>query len=357
MRAGRWVAIGAVLLASGARAEDPPAQPPHAPGESQPAEAPPALEPDRGWIDESHAQLEQLLGELALRLDDFFGEERRLELERPVSALRWRNELRTGQDRRLAYRSSVRASLYLPGTARWLSQAQLVIAGETGPDRSGVLTEEVAGPSLAPSLAAERASLELRVYLLRAAATNIDVGAGLRVRVPPEPYLRLRLRRRQPLLLGVTARLTPSLFWQSRDGFGTSANVDLDRPLGLHTVLRWSNQGTLTEVTRGVAWASEISAAHEVVALRTALAVGAGANGHTRPAPVADNERLFVRARRDLWRRWLFVELEPEVAWPLDPVRGRERVLAATLRVEVHFDGRSAPGGEEDPPPAPGAVP
>ena len=51
--------------------------------------------------------------------------------------------------------------------------------------------------------------------------------------------------------------------------------------------------------------------------------------------------RLFTRVRRDVWRRWLFLELEPEVSWPTAPPLGRHKEHAVTLRVEVAFDGRA----------------
>jgi hypothetical protein len=92
-----------------------------------------------------------------------------------------------------------------------------------------------------------------------------------------------------------------------------------------------------------VEWGTELGLGHELTPLRTALYLGAGASGITRPAPDVILYRVFARVRRDVWRRWLFLELEPEVAWPLQPDGARPRRLALTLRVEVRFDGRPAP--------------
>jgi len=326
---GRGIALLAVsmLLVGRAQGEEP--------------AGPPAVE-EEGLLDEGHALVEQGLTELALRLDSFFGEERRLDLERPGSVLRWRNEVRSGEDRRFRYRSTVLASLRLPAATRWLSRANLVLAGETSPAPAGTLPEETGGPSLAPSLATERAGLELRFHLLRAAATTIDTGAGLRLGLPLEPYLRLRLRHRQPLPLAVVGRVTPALFWTRREGVGASAALDLDRPLGRDTVLRWSGQGAVAQRSLGLEWGSELSLARLFPPAHIATALGAGASGQTRTAREPLQYRIFARARRDLWRSWFFVELEPELDWPLDPLRGRRRAAAITLRVEVHFEGKAA---------------
>jgi len=331
-RPGLLLPLTTLLVVSPARAQEQPSAPP--------AE-------DQNLVDEGHALVQQGLAELALRLDAFFGEERRLELERAGSVLRWRNEFRSGEDRRFRYRTTVRASLRLPAAARWLSQANLVLTGETSPEPGGGLPEEPRAPSAAPSLAAERASLELRFHLLRTAATIIDTGAGLRLTLPLEPYLRLRLRHRQPLPLGVIGRATPALFWMQRQGLGASAALDLDRPLGRDTVLRWSGQGAVAQRSSGLEWGSELAVARLFPAARVAAALGGGASGRTRTAAEPLLYRIFARARRDLWRRWLFVELEPEMTWPLDPPRGRHQVVATTLRIEVHFEGAaSEPEGE-----------
>lgn len=300
---------------------------------------------DSTWLDESHAFIEHGLADLAERVDHFFGDDHRLDEDRPGSALRWRNEFRTAEDKRFAYRTSVRASVELPATVRWLGTARLVVSGESQRDPSRTIAEDRANPGFSPVVTAEQASLELRQALWRTPATLVDVGAGLRLRIPPEPYLRARLRHRQALGLGVSVRLSPSVFWESLDGFGVASGADFERPLGAHTLLRLGNQAQLTEVSKGVEWGSELSLAHEFASLRTATAVGAGASGDTRPAAEVLLYRLFTRVRRDVWRRWFFLELEPEIGWPLDPVRGgHHRVLAVTLRMDIQFEGRSQAG-------------
>jgi hypothetical protein len=313
-------------------------------GDRPPPEGGPRPAGEATWLDESHAFIEQGLADLAERVDHFFGDDHRLDEDRPGSVVRWRNEFRTAEDRRFAYRTSARASVELPATLRWLGSARLVISGESQRDPTRTIAEDPANPGFSPVVTAEQASLELRQPLYRTADTLTDVGAGVRLRIPPEPYVRARLRHRQPLGLGVTLRLSPSVFWESLDGFGTASGLDLERPLGAHTLLRLGNHAQLTEVSKGVEWGSEASLAHEFASLRTATAVGAGISGDTRPTAEVLLYRIFTRVRRDVWRRWLFLELEPEIGWPLDRVRGgHHRVLAVTLRMDIQFEGKNQP--------------
>jgi predicted dithiol-disulfide oxidoreductase (DUF899 family) len=53
--------------------------------------------------------------------------------------------------------------------------------------------------------------------------------------------------------------------------------------------------------------------------------------------------RLATRLRRDVWRRWLFLEAEPDLTWRRDELtNARRRVPGITFRLEVHFDAAAA---------------
>ena len=48
-----------------------------------------------------------------------------------------------------------------------------------------------------------------------------------------------------------------------------------------------------------------------------------------------DSYRCYVRYRRQVWRPWLFVEVEPFVLWPRD--QGYQGVNGVTVRLETLF--------------------
>ncbi len=370
MRGARLATLAAFFLMGVASAAEPPrahrpAEPPpgtrgtgggdgagtdegdHPPDESKPESAP----EEASWIDTSHALVQRGLGDLALRVDDFFGNERRLDFERPGTFVRWRNELRSSEDRRLAYGTSFRLRFELPAARAWLSQAQVVFAGDTAAPAGGQAGEEEGGsagggpPRPSPRLAVDRAALELKLDLLRREGTVIDIGPGVWARLPSGAYLRARLRQALRPGLGFAVRLEPSVFWESSAGLGTGGAISVDRPLGSSTLVRWTGSGVLSEVSRGVEWGTEGGVVREIAQLRAAAYLAGAATGVTRPGVEVTLYRVFLRLRRSLWRHWLFTELEPEAGWPLDPIRGRHRDLAFTVRLEVQFAGWAPAAG------------
>ena len=118
-------------------------------------------------------------------------------------------------------------------------------------------------------------------------------------------------------------------------------------------------------MSRGVEWGSDLS----LLAYfnpRAGAQIGAAVTGATRNslvvvpasvplqvatvrrAPGIDQYRLYTRLRRDVYRRWIFVEMEPQMAWPWTPDRGRHAEWGVAFRLEVQFQGKEAP-----PPPPP----
>jgi hypothetical protein len=348
-RATRAAALAA-LLAGLARAGEPEAPPPL----EAPPETPASRPSEEGdtWIDESHRYIErELLGGLVWGFDSYFGVERPPDLDPPGSVVRWRSEGRVDETGRTRFRTAALADIRLPATQAWLSRTRLVFEGESTPDPLRPYTESAGDPAFSPSVKAEQAHLELRQVLVKARDTSLDAGAGIRLRILPDPFSRVRFRQRLDLGARFEARFGQAVSWDPTSGFGESTQLDFARPVAAHTILRWNNGANLSQVSSGLEWYAETGLAQELVSLRAAIWVAGAMAGHTRPASEITGYRAYTRLRRDLWRRWLFLELEPEVAWPLDPLRGRIRVFAVTLRTEVHFDGRSLP---PEPEPEPG---
>jgi hypothetical protein len=332
--------------------------------------APPAREGDN-WLDIGHAFIEDRIFQPALWVDRFFADQRDLEAERARSFIQWRQEGRiSGVRHTLGYTTTVNANLKFPGVNKQLGRLQLEISGQTRDAFTalfpGESTAAGTGPLPGQSFGTADAGLGYRLFETVAStfATHGDLGAGFILEIPPGVYLRARLRFVESLGYRVLARQALTGFWRTDTYFGSTASADFDRPLPLGTLVRLSGTSTITEKSLGFEWSGTL-ALIATLKLHVGAQVGLAVQGATgAPANVANVEvyRAFLRLRRDVYRRWIFVELAPEYDWAWLPDRAR-RVgsWAVGLRLEVQFQGNEAarapipgePGPPEPADPAP----
>jgi hypothetical protein len=352
----------------GATEPEPSTPPPSSPAPA--ASEPPAT--GDTWLDTSHAFVEQRIFAPILRLDRFFSDERETEAEREQSFLRWRNEVRfTGDMTRPSFSTGLRATLRLPGLNARLRRLRLVIAGETRDAVDKLFPREPTPGTPTDQTHTEEDTVGggdagLRYFLLDTLAYHADLGGGVLVQLPPGVYGRLRFRWALPTGKLFLSRLALIGFWRSDVLFGASASAELDRPVSRSLLLRLSGGATRSQRSNGVEWGSELAA---IVTLppRSAAQLAVATGGATRawvvapdPAtgfpvsyrsPQVDRTRVYARLRTDVYRSWLFVEIEPEVAWPWTPERGRYSAWGLALRLEVQFQGKEAPATPPPPPP------
>lgn len=321
--------------------------------------AAPAAAPD-DWLDEGHQAVSRGLLWPVARLDRFFSDEREVDLPRARSFVRWRNDLKLYDDGAFAYTTDVRAELRFPGLDRRLDRLGLVISGGT----TDALDRLLPGDASA-SDPTGRGSAGLRLDVLDSLFTQTDLRVGLLFGLPVGWFTRLRFRHVQPLGEVLVARLALSGFWQTNTGWGTRQDLDLERPLWPWLLLRLANTATISEVTRGWEWTSELSLL-ATVGERGAVGLAGAAMGASRPgqvpgpvpgtligpttAWVVETWRVRARLRRDVYRRWLFVELEPELDFVRPPGGGRNRTRSVVLRLEVQFDASTRRPGPRRPP-------
>lgn len=331
-----------------------------APVGAEAAVQPPPDNGDGNWLDIGHAFIEHRIFAPVLRVDRFFSDERDLEPERARSFIRWRQELRFQQYRSgPSYTTTLGANLKFPGLNRELRKLRVEITGQTRDAFTALFPGDRAAPGEVPtgdsSFGSADAGIGYRLFetLASTVATHGDLGAGAILRLPPGVYGRARLRFAESLGRQVLARQALTGFWRTDTGFGTSASAEVERPLAFSTLARLSGSATLTEVSRGAEWGGDLSLLGTLKA-RIGAQLGFGVSGASQAEVDVDVYRFYLRLRRDVYRRWIFLELSPEYGWPWEPVVGRRATWAVALRLEVQFQGNEAPRvpapGEEEPP-------
>ena len=292
---------------------------------------------DNNWMDQAHSGIERGLFATVVWFDRFFGDERVELAERPEAILRWKSEFLWDEEENSSFRSSVRASVRLPRLKdRW----RLVFTSESRGDPNAIIPEDPGNPGLDPRSQVRTSSTSLIYDILRTPHSILDAGVGVKVTIPPNAFVRTRYQHARPIGFSTLGRFTATAYWDARDGFGESNQLDFERWLAPPTLLQWSNSFTIEEKNKenGWAWGTQLSLLQKL-SPKSAITFAAGVSGSTLPAWIAQDYRVFVRYRRNVWRKWLFLEAEPDIHWPRKEDGSRMPVWGATLRAEVVFAG------------------
>ena len=273
------------------------------------------------WVDSSHAYATDQVQALTEWMDSFFGDPIS-DFERPESLLRleWVNSWDENQKDRTKLR--LKGKLELPGLSRRLD---LVFSGE-----ETTLNNEDSDTS---------GTVGLALNLKEQSRSRIDATMGVNSSgLAPG----VRYRNQGPLGNEFYYRYTQRLEWEHDDGFYSTGQVDLDQRLTDNELLRWSNRLIYGEETDGTEWRTNLSLRHRITPEGSDQPFVISYYGTIRGTSDPDITRAYrlgVLMRRQIYRRFLFAELEPSYAWrKKKPGIEREGGWKLTLRFEIALE-------------------
>jgi len=266
---------------------------------SAPARAPdPALAPEEQptitWADTSHAYATDGAQALTEWMDDFFGDPN-YDIEKAESLLRleWVNEF--DQDDNYNTKLRLRGKLQLPKVSKRLN---LVFSGEDGDN----LTDDDRDNG---------DSVGLLYNVKESSRSRVDLTLGIDWN---ELRPGIRYRNQGPISERNRYRYTQRLQYEDDEGFYTTGQLNLDHALQENTLIRWSNRAIYGEESKGVEWRTALSLRQRLKSERKkhnlVVSYFGAVNGFTDPS-YTKNYRMGVQLRRQVLRRYLFVELEP----------------------------------------------
>jgi hypothetical protein len=168
-------------------------------------------------------------------------------------------------------------------------------------------------------------------------AERIDFRVGGRLGTAPEAFAQGRLRRN--LFVGDRSvwRLRETVFYENRDGFGSTSSVDFDRVVRRDLLFRWGNVGTFSEATTGFDWRSAV-VLYQNFGSRQAMAYELFVRGATDLDVAVREYGARAVYRRTLNRRWLYGEVIGGYTWPRESAdRPREGSTMVGIGVELLF--------------------
>ena len=310
--------------------------------ESDASANPAAADSAPSLIDELLAEFDAEQGLLSSQLenyarhtDAFFGDDRAFEdnneTQGQVSVGIFPKE---AQGARFDFR--VRVKVDLPRTKK---RMRLLI--ESDPRELGTTTATTA-PT--PVEAAQSASyaLAIETQLKDTGEWNLSNAAGIKISSwPPDPYLRIRAVRYEALDLWLARFATGASYYVVK-GPIASAQLDFDRAWVSDVLFRASStiewkkdlEKGSTELTN----ATQQFTLFQDVSERISLAYSVGVQGDDDPKWWVDSYFATVSYRQNLYKKWLYGTVSPELTFP------RDREFSATwgimLRLEAYAGRR-----------------
>ncbi|HEX6862348.1 MAG TPA: hypothetical protein VF414_06010 [Thermoanaerobaculia bacterium] len=144
---------------------------------------------------------------------------------------------------------------------------------------------------------------------------RLDFRVGARVSSAPEVFVQGRLRRNVFIGDRSVWRLRETVFYENRDGFGSTSSADFDYVLRRTLLFHWGTVGTVSEATDGLDWRSA-TVLYQNLGKRSALAYELFLRGSTGSDVEVREYGARTIYRRPLNRDWLYGELITGYTWP-----------------------------------------
>jgi hypothetical protein len=253
---------------------------------------------------------EQFVG-FAGYIDNFFGDDRNFQ-ESNKSVLQFDITRVVGRGAEQRFVLSGRAKVHLPNLEK-----RLHLLLETDPDKNvtgeqpqaqNTAISEVGAPESFAAAARFENAVEMRAHYSADAGIQMQ---GLETR----PFVRGRGRYTVSVEQW-QIKLAETLFWFNNTGIGATTQLDFERRISEPRLFRASTHGTWLKGTQNLDLNQNLSVFHTLDE-RTGLLYQASAIGVSRPQWQVTEYIALVAYRYRLHRDWMFIELSPQLHYPV----------------------------------------
>lgn len=267
---------------------------------------------------------------LVTGLDRFFGDERNFqESNRSVFQLDLNEQFMAGGQRETTL--SGRIKLHLPSTEHRL---HLMLESDPEQNTAGPGATQNTTQNFGPFRAPGEYGLALRFEKSEEQVWHTSTDVGVKLHAPLEPFIRGRVSIVVPM---GEWRMKPaqSLYWFSQSGLGETTQVDFERPLAERTLFRATSSVTWLHQPQRFDLQQDFTIFHTLDEKR-ALQYQLSLIGVSKPQSRLDDAVISVLYRRQLNRRWLFFELNPQ--WHFRHSQSYDMDPLLWLRLQMLFD-------------------
>lgn len=127
-------------------------------------------------------------------------------------------------------------------------------------------------------------------------------------------------------------------FWYSDDGFGEITEMDWDYPLATNVSFRSITAAIWSETSEGVELEQTARTTWTISKDRRYLQLEGGVFGHKSGSALVDNYRLLLAYSTSLYRKWLFLQIAPQLDFPRE--ESFEPTPSLRLSISAYFGGK-----------------
>jgi len=289
------------------------------------------------WLDQTQAYISESVCSSAIWFDRFFANER----DEAESVNRYIRLTTTAGYRKVeGFDTNIRLNgrIEFPNVEKKL---HLLLQSEHDKDAMDVLSQGNQSTHLLNKNNSNKSNtVGLRWDVSQKSRSAFSMNAGLRFNKTINLRLQGRYRYTYPLEEDSLVRLTQSVFWEGSEGVGENTRVDVEKLLAPQTLLRFSQNLGVSEVSKGKEWLSEIALFHHFTK-EQAGALTFWLSGATKPTDNIsglEETGFSVRYRQSFYRPWLFFEIEPHYRWVRKEfARNYQPSPGIVARVEIQF--------------------
>lgn len=276
------------------------------------------------WYDQAQAGISSWLVGTAASLDSFFGDPRAVEEDYTETYVRLQMGITQSRLNDTEWTSRVYAKVPLPRLSRRLN---IFVSG--GEEDQSV----AAKPEESLRQTGKSSTVGVQYVLDETARGRWSLSGSI------DPNVKLRYRYLYPLGDAWYTRYTQTFYWDDDKDTGLALRGDLERVISPETLFRLTADADYWDGETGVNWLAGGALLHRLTP-RSAIAFDASVRGVSDPKWQATAYQAGVRFRRNVFRSWLFYEIEPALRWTQDPLDTTDRMTfdpAITFRLEIQF--------------------
>jgi hypothetical protein len=197
-----------------------------------------------------------------------------------------------------------------------MAEQKLHLIVETDPDRNATVDpKRTQSPPLSQPSTPQSYAAALRIEKVQSERWHLSADAGIKLAgLNSSPFVRTQANLAVPMEQW-NVRLSETVFWFNSTGAGETSQLELERPISTPVLFRATSVAAWLDRTQYFDLRQDLTLFHKLDE-RNTLMYQASAIGVTQPHTEVDEYVVLMLYRHRLHRKWMFLEVSPQLHFP-----------------------------------------